>query len=100
MATASQKKASTEHRRRASARGFVRVEVQADKVDAGLIRAIAEALRADDSQAKRLRVALEEALVDPKVKDAFDIFGSDLPDEAFDAVFDQPRQGTWREIDV
>jgi hypothetical protein len=28
----------------------------------------------------------------PEVRTAFDIFGSDLPDEFFAEVFDQPRQ--------
>jgi hypothetical protein len=27
---------------------------------------------------------------------AFDVFGSDLPDEAFAGVFDQPRERDWR----
>jgi hypothetical protein len=30
---------------------------------------------------------------------AFDIFGSDLPDEAFAEIFDQPRDGGWRDIE-
>ena len=40
MASKSQRKATRTHRRRAAARGFVRVEVQALKKDAGLIRAL------------------------------------------------------------
>jgi hypothetical protein len=98
MATPSQKKASTAHRRRAFARGLVRVEVQAAKGDAGLIRALAGTLRGDPVRAKALRSALEQALIDPQVKTAFDLFGSDLPDEAFAGVFDQPRQKSWREL--
>jgi hypothetical protein len=98
MATSSQKKASSAHRRRAFARGLVRVEVQAAKGDAGLIRAIAETLRGDPARAKTLRAAFERALIDPQVKTAFDLFGSDLPDEAFAGVFDQPRQKIWREL--
>jgi hypothetical protein len=31
---------------------------------------------------------------------AFDVFGSDLPDEAFDGAFDQRRQHDWREVDL
>jgi hypothetical protein len=34
------------------------------------------------------------------VKTAFDIFGSELPDEAFAGIFDRPRQGNWREVDL
>lgn len=91
-ATASQKKASAAHRRRALARGLVRVEVHAAKGDAGLVRTLAETLRGDSFRAKTLRAALTQALVDPEVVTAFDLFGSDLPDEVFDGAFDQPRQ--------
>ncbi|MFZ1962447.1 MAG: hypothetical protein WAU78_03090 [Roseiarcus sp.] len=100
MATPSQKKASTTHRRRAFARGLVRVEVQAVKGDTGLIRALAETLRGDPARAKTVRSALEQALIDPQVKTAFDLFGSDLPDETFAGVFDQPRQRSWRQVDL
>ena len=41
MASKSQPKATNTHRRRAAARGLVRVEVQAPKKDADLIRALA-----------------------------------------------------------
>ena len=100
MATPSQKKASTTHRRRAFGRGLVRVEVRAAKGDAGLIRALAQTLRGDPARAKTLRSALEQALIDLEVKTAFDLFGSDLPDEAFAGVFDQPRQKSWRELEL
>jgi hypothetical protein len=100
MATPSQKKASNAHRRRGLARGLVRVEVKADKADAGLLRTLAETLRGDPDRARSLRSVLEQALIDPQVKTAFDLFGSDLPDEAFAGVFDQPRQKDWREIDL
>ena len=99
MATPSQKKASAAHRRRASARGLVRVEVQAGKGDSGLIRALAETLRGDPERAKALRSALARALIDPQVKTAFDLFGSDLPDDVFAGVFDQKRQKEWRELE-
>jgi hypothetical protein len=100
VATLSQIKASTTHRRRAAARGLVRVEVQAAKGDTGLIRTLAETLRGEPERAKLLRSTLEKALIDPEVKTAFDVFGSDLPDEAFAGVFDQPRQKGWRKIDL
>jgi hypothetical protein len=100
MATLSQKKASAAHRRRASARGLVRVEVQAARGDSGLIRALAETLRGDPERAKALRSALARALTDPQVKTAFDLFGSDLPDDVFAGVFDQKRQKEWREFDL
>jgi hypothetical protein len=100
MASSSQKKASTAHRRRAVARGLVRVEVQAAKGDTGLIRALAETLRGEPERAKSIRSTLEKALIDPEVETAFDVFGSDLSDEAFAGVFDQPRQKGWREFDL
>ena len=100
MATASQKKASTAHRRRRVARGFVRVEVQAAKGDTGLIRALAESLRGEQERAKSLRSILAQALTDPDVKTVFDIFGSDLPDKAFAGVFDQPRPKSWRKVSL
>lgn len=100
MASKSQIKATRVHRRRAVARGFVRVEVQAARADAGLIRAVAEALRSKPEKAGALRSTLEKALVDPDIQTAFDVFGSDLPDEAFVGVFNQPRPGAWREVDL
>jgi hypothetical protein len=98
VATKSQRKATRTHRRRAAARGFVRVEVQAPKRDAGLIRALAQTLRGRAEKAEALRSALANAMIHPEVKTAFDVFGSELPDETFIGVFDQPRQRYWREI--
>jgi len=100
MANRSQRKATHAHRRRAAARGLVRVEVQAPRQDAGLIRAVAEMLRSGTKRAEALRSTLADALLDPEVKTAFDIFGSELPDEAFADVFDQPRQRNWRAVDL
>lgn len=100
MASLSQRKASNANRARAAQRGLVRVEVQAPKADAPLIKALAEALRSDNPKARALRASLEQAFADPDIKDAFDIFGSDLPDEAFDGVFDQPREHAWREVEL
>jgi hypothetical protein len=92
MAGKSQRVATSTHRRRAAALGLVRVEVQAAKKDAGLIRALAETPRGDPETAEAVRSALAKALIDPKAKTAFDIFGSELSDEVFAGVFDQPRQ--------
>lgn len=76
----------------------MRVEVQASKFDSGLIKTIADTLRGDPKRAKSLRSTLAKALIDPEVKTAFDVFGSDLPDEAFSGVFDQPRPKNWRKV--
>jgi hypothetical protein len=53
---------------------------------------VAKTLRGEPRRARALRFALEEALVSPEVNTAFDVFGTDLPDEVFTDVFDQPRQ--------
>lgn len=100
MATKSQRKATRTHRRRAAARGLVRVEVQAPKKDAGLIRALAETLRGKTEEAEALRSALAKAVMPVELKTAFDVFGSELTDDAFADVFDQPRQRGWRPVDL
>jgi hypothetical protein len=99
VATKSQRKAAGAHRRRAAARGLARVEVLAPKKDADLIRALAQALRSEAGKAETLRSTLAKSLV-PEVKSAFDVFGSELPDEAFAGVFDQPRSRAWRRVDL
>jgi hypothetical protein len=86
--------------RRAAARGFVRVEIQVLKRDVGLIQALAETLRGKAEKAEALRSTLAQALMHPEVKTAFDIFGSELPEEAFAGVFEQSRQRNWREVDL
>jgi hypothetical protein len=100
MASRSQRKATRMHRSRAAARGIVRVEVQARTKDASLIRALARTLRGKPERAEALRSTLEKALITPEVRTAFDVFGSELPDEVFAGVFDQPRQHDWREVDL
>jgi hypothetical protein len=100
MTSKAQRNATKMHRRRAAARGLVRLEVQAPKKDADLIRALAETLRSESEKAKALRAALVTSLVHPATRTAFDVFGSDLPDEVFAGVFEQSRQKLWRKIDL
>ena len=100
MATTSQKKASAAHRRRAAARGLVRVEVHAARADTALIRMLAATLRGDPRRAKTLRSVLAQALGDGPAESAFDVFGSDIPDEAFAGIFDQPRRKDWRKVEL
>ena len=100
MASKSQRKATSTHRRRAAARGLVRLEVQASKQDTGLIRAVAATLRGEAKKAKALRSTLEKTLINPNIKTAFDVFGSDLPDAFFAGIFDQPRQKSWRQVNL
>jgi hypothetical protein len=46
------------------------------------------------------RSTLAKAVLHPEMRTAFDIFGSELPDEIFTGVFDQPRQRDWRRVDL
>lgn len=78
---------------------LVRVVVQVPKVDVGLIRALAEMLRGSGEKAEAVRSVLGRAL-HLEARTAFDIFGSDLPDEAFAGVFDRPRKASWHEVDL
>jgi hypothetical protein len=78
----------------------VRIEVEAAKEDATLLKAVAKTLRGEPRRASALRSALEDVLVKPEVRTAFDVFGTDLPDEVFTEVFDQPRHESWREVDL
>jgi hypothetical protein len=87
MASKSQREATPMHRRRLAARGLVRVQVQVLRRDAGLIRAV----RGETGKPQALRSALAKVIMNPEIKTAFDIFGSELPDEAFAGVFGQPR---------
>lgn len=100
MASKAQRKATKMHRRRAAARGLLRVEVQAAANDAALIRALAATLRNGSAKARALRSTVTGALARPEIKTAFDVFGSDLADELFEDVFAQPRPRHWREIDL
>src|SRR6516225_3628832 len=100
MSRKAQRRATRRHRRRAAARGLTRVEVQASGKDAGLIRSLAEVLRGDPDKAEGLRSALVKALGQPDVQTTFDVFGSELADEAFAGIFDQPRQREGREADL
>jgi hypothetical protein len=76
------------------------MEIQARRSDVGLIRTVAATLRGAPDKAKVLRSTLERALANPNIKSAFDVFGSDLPDEVFDGVFDQRLEGGWRPVDL
>ena len=66
-----------------------------------LLDTIDEAIRLHD---KVLIVLSEQSLgsdwVENEVKTAFDIFGSELPDEVFAGVFDRSHLGSWREVDL
>jgi hypothetical protein len=95
-----QRKASKVHRERAKARGLTRIEVQAHAHDTALIRAVAETLRSETDEASRLRRVIAELLPAAAPNNAFNVFGSDLPDSAFHEVLDQPRHAGWREVEL
>jgi hypothetical protein len=98
MASRFTRKKKRTHRRRAAARGLVGAEIQTPKEDAGLIRALAETLRGGTAGARALRSTRANAIMNPEIGTAFDVFGSELPDEVFADLFDQPRQRGWRRI--
>jgi len=100
MTAFSRRRATQAHRTRSTARGIVRIEVQTPQVDSGLIRRLAEVLREGGSRAAQLRAEVARALDAPGSGSVLDLFGSDLPDSVFHGVFDAPRDGTWREIDL
>ena len=100
MASSSQGKAAAAHRQRTAERGLVRLEVQAAKADTSLIRALAERLRGEPESADALRAKLREALTYAESKTAFDIFGSELPDDAFDHVFEGSRERAWHDVEL
>jgi hypothetical protein len=55
--------------------------------------------RTPRASAANFRSKPNNAATKREIRTAFDAFGSDLPDEAFDEIFDQPRQHGWREIE-
>jgi hypothetical protein len=66
--------------------------------DAEMIGRILDILRGDETEAQALRNAILAALEKKRARTALDLFGSELPDEAFDGVFEHPRQKSWREV--
>ena len=58
-----------------------------------------EAPRGGSEKAQSSHATPPPSLPHPQPQTAFDVFGSDLPDEAFAEIFDQPREGGWRDVD-
>jgi hypothetical protein len=48
---------------------------------------------------KVAREPADEGVSRRREKTAFDIFGSDLPDEVFAEIFEQPRVSGWRDFE-
>jgi hypothetical protein len=87
-----QRKALNTHRSRRRAGGVVRVEVQVPAIDAQIVRDLAAILRGERKAAQAMRVHLRSAVAKPRADSVFEIFGSDLPDDCFEGVFEQVRR--------
>jgi len=95
-----QKNALTSHRRRRRDSGIVRVEVQAPSMDASLLKDVAAILRGEAEAAQAMRAQLRSAIAQPQTDGVFDIFGSNLPDETFEGVFEPRRRDMPRDVDL
>ena len=101
MPTAAQRRASTAHRKRAAARGLVRVEVQVESTDADLLRKLAARLRSNEIAGRATRDLLRNVVEPPAEETALTAFGSDLPDEYFEGVFDAAlRRDKGRKVEL
>lgn len=89
-----------ELKKKQAASSRVQADAGPEPDDLALVQSVLEALRGEPEQAQRLRNAIYAALPKPSPKTAFDVFGSDLPDEAFEGVFPVSRQSKWREVDL
>jgi hypothetical protein len=100
MSTSAQRAATAAHRKRAKAKGLVRIEVQVPKRDAALVRKLARSLRGPEARASSLRQSLGSSLADSDEGSVLSMFASDLPDEYFEGVFDRVRDISKRKIDL
>ena len=94
-----QRKATAAHRKRARAKGLVRVELQVPETDVAMLRELAEILRDEGPEANIARSGIHSTLSTPAPKTALDIYASDLPDEYFEGVFDHVRTKSNRKVD-
>jgi hypothetical protein len=85
------------HRRRRQERGIVRMEVQAPALDAGLLREVAQALRAEPERAEALRSGLRSLLYPRPPVSLWEALRCDLPDEVVDDALARPRD-TGRDV--
>src|SRR5262245_11620562 len=108
MAEGSQNKATKAYRKRSKRKGLVRVEVQTPKEYSELIKSVAKALREDPGAAFEVKKAVaakrtKRGARKPKPeRSLLDLFNSlpDISGPEFDEVFNQPRTGGWRKIDL
>jgi hypothetical protein len=85
------KRAVLAHRRRQKDRGMIRLEVQVAASDAGLIRALAAALRGDGGRARRIRAQVQGALQPEGEPSLLDLLACDLPDALVEEALARPR---------
>src|SRR5262245_16412791 len=102
MADTSQKRATRAFRKRSKGAGLVRVEVQARKEHSELIKSVAKVLREDPAAAFEVRRAISDAPGDHREKSSLEMFAGpvDGSGREFDEIFEQPRNGRWREVDL
>jgi hypothetical protein len=100
MSHRSTSKAVSAHRKRQARRGFVRVEVQARRSDADLIRDVARALADDPARRDPIRAAISAA---PAIKTGADLLGAlaceALSGDEFDTLFERDKSSA-REVDL
>lgn len=99
MGKTAQRRATANHRKRARAKGLVRLELTVPRADVAALRQLAEKLKGADQQAARFRQAMHSALKADAPKSALDIYASNLPDEYFEGVFDRKRTISNRKVE-
>ena len=99
MSSLAQRAATAAHRKRAKAKGLVRIEIQVPAGDAELVRRVASNLRGAGAKSRALRSSLKSTVAESTKGSALDIYASDLPDEDFEGVFDRKRTAS-RPIDL
>lgn len=87
------------HRRRRQERGIVRLEIQAPALDAGLLREVAQALRAEPERAEVLRSGLRSLLHPRPPASLREALRCDLPDEVVDDALARPHD-TGRDVSL
>lgn len=90
-----------QHRSRAIAKGSKRVEVTVPSRDAGLVKAIARALRQDDDEAQRIRESIRPFVSSSKAKTGAELvaFFRDSPLTGTELSFERD-ESTGRSADL
>lgn len=96
-----QQQAIARYRRKAAAKGLVRVEVTVPADHAGLLKSLARALREDKVSPDALRRTVSSAPDRPETWGDYLRDAPDLSAATFDEIFDPPREA-WplRDVDL